>query len=271
MKKIEIDTFLKFQFVSNPSFSPDGKYIAFVVSNADRAENTYKANLYVYDMAEKKGSEDDQRRRRKELCLDKRQYPSLPGCKMQRGEEETGSRRSPPSFYEISPEGGEACHAFTVPAKIIGFKALPDGRFLMTASQDNHKDTRKKSYEVFDQLPFWGNGLGYTNAKRNRFAVYNRENGRAFLRGLRDWTDCTQFSVLGDLLLYKAYPWKQNVRGLNEGIYLYNLKTGKTKTLLEPDTMHTGTIELLNENEALVSLPSTPTTAIPISTTTSIR
>lgn len=40
MKKIEIDTFLKFQFVSNPSFSPDGKYIAFVVSNADRAENT---------------------------------------------------------------------------------------------------------------------------------------------------------------------------------------------------------------------------------------
>ena len=54
MKKIEIDTFLKFQFVSNPSFSPDGKYIAFVVSNADRAENTYKANLYVYDMAEKK-------------------------------------------------------------------------------------------------------------------------------------------------------------------------------------------------------------------------
>ena len=46
------------------------------------------------------------------------------------------------------------------------------------------------------------------------------------------------------LLLYKAYPWKQNVRGLNEGIYLYNLKTGETKTLLEPDTMHTGTIEL---------------------------
>ena len=95
------------------------------------------------------------------------------------------------SFYEISPEGGEACHAFTVPAKIIGFKALPDGRFLMTASQDNHKDTRKKSYEVFDELPFWGNGLGYTNAKRNRFAVYNRENGELSYVAC-DWTDCTQ-------------------------------------------------------------------------------
>ena len=47
MKKIEIDTFLKFQFVSNPSFSPDGKYIAFVVSNADRAENTYTFTIWL--------------------------------------------------------------------------------------------------------------------------------------------------------------------------------------------------------------------------------
>ena len=57
-------------------------------------------------------------------------------------------------------------------------------------------------------------------------------------------------SVFGDLLLYKAYPWKQSVRSLNAGIYLYNLKTGETQTMLEPETMYTGAIELLNENEA---------------------
>ena len=38
MKKIEVDTFLSFQFVSNPTFSPDGAYIAFVVSTADKVE-----------------------------------------------------------------------------------------------------------------------------------------------------------------------------------------------------------------------------------------
>ena len=54
MKRIEIDTFLKFQFVSNPSFSPDGKFIAFVVSTADKEDNNYKANLYVYSMEAKK-------------------------------------------------------------------------------------------------------------------------------------------------------------------------------------------------------------------------
>ena len=252
MKKIEIDTFLKFQFVSNPSFSPDGKYIAFVVSNADRAENTYKANLYVYDMAEKKVRKMTSGGDAKSYVWTNDNTLLFPAARCSEVKKKQEAGEALTSFYEISPEGGEACHAFTVPAKIIGFKALPDGRFLMTASQDNHKDTRKKSYEVFDELPFWGNGLGYTNAKRNRFAVYNRENGELSYVAC-DWTDCTQSSVLGDLLLYKAYPWKQNVRGLNEGIYLYNLKTGETKTLLEPDTMHTGTIELLNENEALVA------------------
>ena len=36
MKKIEIDTFLKFQFVSNPTFSPHHSSVAFVVSAANR-------------------------------------------------------------------------------------------------------------------------------------------------------------------------------------------------------------------------------------------
>ena len=54
MKKIEVDTFLSFQFVSNPTFSPDGAYIAFVVSTADKVENAYKANLYIYDLNAKK-------------------------------------------------------------------------------------------------------------------------------------------------------------------------------------------------------------------------
>ena len=36
----------------------------------------------------------------------------------------------------------------------------------------------EKDYEVFDELPFWGNGLGFTNAKRNRFAIYDKAPAR---------------------------------------------------------------------------------------------
>ena len=49
MKKIEIDTFLKFRFLSNPHFSPDGTKIAFTISVPDRETNGYLSDLYLYD------------------------------------------------------------------------------------------------------------------------------------------------------------------------------------------------------------------------------
>lgn len=252
MKKIEIDTFLSFQFVSNPTFSPDGAYIAFVVSTADKAENAYKANLYVYDLNAKKTLKLTNGGDAKTYAWTKDNTLLFPAARSSEIKKKQESGEAVTSFYEISPSGGEALEAFTVPAKATAVKVLPDGCFLLTINQDNYKDTRKKSYEVFDELPFWGNGLGYTNAKRNRLAVYNRETENlTYLAD--DWTDCMEFSVFGDLLLYKAYPWKQSVRSLNAGIYLYNLKTGETQTMLEPETMYTGAIELLNENEALVA------------------
>lgn len=97
-------------------------------------------------------------------------------------------------LYEIAPSGGEAVCRASVPAVITGIHLLPDGRYLLTIRHDNYKDTRKKSYEVFDELPFWGNGQGYTNAKRNRYAVYDLKSGD--LTYVDDeWTDCSQYSV----------------------------------------------------------------------------
>ena len=53
MKKIEIDTFLKFRFLSNPHFSPDGTKIAFTISVPDRETNGYLSDLYLYDLGKK--------------------------------------------------------------------------------------------------------------------------------------------------------------------------------------------------------------------------
>ena len=49
MKKIAVDSFLQFKFVSNPGFSPDGKYVAFIVSYANKASNDYKADIHLLE------------------------------------------------------------------------------------------------------------------------------------------------------------------------------------------------------------------------------
>ena len=46
MEPVRIDSFCQFRFVSNPGFSPDGRYIAFVVRQADLKGNSYPGNLY---------------------------------------------------------------------------------------------------------------------------------------------------------------------------------------------------------------------------------
>jgi len=167
MKKIEIDTFLKFRFLSNPHFSPDGTKIAFTVSVPDRETNGYLSDLYLYDLGKKTVS--------RVTCAGDAKIWSwtaentLIFTAALKKEKENGTS----FFYEISPSGGEASCRASVPASVTGIRLLPDGRYLLTIRHDNYKDTREKSYEVFDELPFWGNGQGYTNAKRNRYAVYD--------------------------------------------------------------------------------------------------
>lgn len=249
MKRIEIDTFLKFHFISSPSFSPDGSMAAYVVSVADREKNGYKGDLYVYDLKTEKNLKLTGGGDAKTYTWTPDNTLLFPADRSSKKQEE---KKESTSFYEICPCGGEAGEAFSVPYLATAIQALPDGRYLLTVKHDNYKETRKSSYEVIDELPFWGNGMGFTNAKRTRYAVYNRETKEtAWVAD--EWTECIQYSVFGNLLLYTAYPWKQGVLGMMPGIYLYDLKTGVTKTLLEPETRRTGAITLLNEREAIVA------------------
>ena len=41
--------------------------------------------------------------------------------------------------------------------------------------------------------------------------------------------------------------------GIRPGVYLYNLSTGETKTLIAPDSMRTGVVSLLDEKTALIA------------------
>ena len=250
MKRIEIDTFLKFQFLSNPQFSPDGTKIAFTVSVPDLGSNGYLADLYLYDLETKSVSRITAGGDAKTWAWtpDNTLLFSAARTDAEKRDKENGITH----LYEISPSGGEAVCRASVPAVITGIHLLPDGRYLLTIRHDNYKDTRKKSYEVFDELPFWGNGQGYTNAKRNRYAVYDLKSGDLTYVD-NEWTDCSQYSVFGNLLLYKAYPWKQSVMGIRPGVYLYDLATGEKVTLIDPDSMRTGVVSLLDEKTAIIA------------------
>ena len=123
MKKIEIDTFLKFRFLSNPHFSPDGTKIAFTISVPDRETNGYLSDLYLYDLGKKTVS--------RVTCAGDAKiwswtaentliFPAARTASLKK-EKENGTS----FFYEISPSGGEASCRASVPASVTGIRLLP--------------------------------------------------------------------------------------------------------------------------------------------------
>ena len=54
MEKLVISDLLKFKFISNLSFSPDGKLLGFVVHRMNEDDNSYESKIWVYNTENKK-------------------------------------------------------------------------------------------------------------------------------------------------------------------------------------------------------------------------
>ncbi|MCG4586772.1 S9 family peptidase, partial [Anaerosalibacter bizertensis] len=98
-------------------------------------------------------------------------------------------------YYKINIHGGEAVEAFRVPLTVTELKKVDDKNFLVTALYDHYKPDinnlegsekeeaikkfkEEKDYEVLDEIPFWSNGQGFTNKKRNRLYLYNKDENK---------------------------------------------------------------------------------------------
>ena len=260
MKQIEIRDFLQHRYVSAPTFSPDGRFAAFVVQTPDVEGNTYKGDLWLLEVAAKQtrrltcGGDAKRYLWTKEGTL---LFPAVrdPAVKKK---QEAGEPVS--SWYEIDPEGGEAKLAFTLPLKTAELTAVDADRYVIRAPFDNTmpdldalteqersellQKKQKPAYEVLEEAPFWSNGGGFTSGIRQRLYLYSRASGE--LQPLTDpWFHTMFYDVCGTKLAYKGYAW-QGFRGVtkNSGIWLRDLDSGETTCLLPEDTLFSSVFTL---------------------------
>ena len=204
MNPIKIETFTRFQFVSNPTFAPDGKSVAFVVQHADLKDNDYKGDLYLYDKVKDKvtrltagGDGKSYVWTAKGTLLFPADREGGKGKKDSQKKDEVST-----TYYEISPAGGEAVKAFTVPLKAIGMYRVDGDRYLIMAAAELEKRVQGKddAYEVVDEIPFWFNGKGFTNGIRGRLYLYQVSTGE--LTPISEETaDVSSYSVRGRKVL----------------------------------------------------------------------
>lgn len=247
MEKLTMESILRYRYVSDPYFSPDGSCAAFVVQQASLEENTYHGDLYLLNAdggVRPLTSGGDATRfwwsaRRTIL------FPALRSADL-RARQEAGEQFT--ALYEIDPRGGEARLAFTLPFPVVELIPLEGTSYVVSALYDSayaaaqalEGEARSKAlldhkapgYDVIEELPFWFNGRGVINGKRTRLYLFDSATGEAQpLTGER--FDVESVSVFGRKVIYTGVEFDQ-VRCFEVGVYTYDLDAKAGGVLVPP-------------------------------------
>ncbi len=194
MRPIAVDDFCKLKFLSNVTFSPEGKSACFVVTEADRKKNNYRSCIYLRrDGKIRKltsfGKEGSFRYLDEDTIL-------FPGKREEDGENKLESR-----WYRISLSGGEAEVAYTFPIPVSRVLPLPGGDLLVEGTtfpgfEELYTGSPKllaafakhskenEDYEEIAQVPWWWNGSTYTKGAYT--SLFRYDSRRKKLRRLTE-------------------------------------------------------------------------------------
>lgn len=247
MENLKLRDFLDYNYLSSIEVSPDEKNTAFIVHRGDYDDNDYKSNIWVMNNETKKyfrltGMNEE----RSFLWLDETKilFPSMRDKKLKVKVEE-GEKWT--CYYSIDINGGEAQEYMRVPLIVTSIKKIDGDNFILTAKYDNYgvnlneltgearaEATKKikedKDYEILDEIPFWSNGGGFTNKKRNRLYIYNRAT-EEIIPVSDSISNVTYYSYKDGVVLYVVNRFKDK-QEQREAIYTYDIATKEEKLVL---------------------------------------
>jgi dipeptidyl aminopeptidase/acylaminoacyl peptidase len=195
MEKLKLDDFTKYTFLSGLEYNPRGSHACFAVHKADMEENSYKSNLWLYDVQKDKSWQLTAFDKEKGFIWQDDEHILFPGMRNPRDKEKAEGGGEFTIYYRININGGEAQEAFRIPLAVESITNIDSTRFLLTATfnsnrpdlegmseKDKGKELEKrkedKDYEVLDEIPFWRNGGGFTNRDRSRLCLYDSSTGK---------------------------------------------------------------------------------------------
>ncbi len=245
---LKLDDFTKYKFLSGIKISPNGKNTGFVLHGVDLEENKYLSNIYIYDEEKKKEFKLTSLDEESSFIWKDDNTILFPAVRCKKDKERKEKKEKFTSYYEISLKGGEANKAFEVPLNVNSFEILDEDNLLITATFDpNHPNLKElsgeekeksikkmeedKDYEVLDEIPFWSNGVGFTNKKRNRLYIYNL--GDKKLTPITDeFTDVETVKLNNDkskaIIVASSFTDKMQ---LKSDLHLYDIKENKLEKL----------------------------------------
>ena len=263
-KKITAETLYELKFPSEPRFSPDGRYTAFVVKNVNGERTGYSSDIWL--------SENGSAPRRLTAMGDGGSFCWSPEGKVlfsasrtPEDKKRAGKGEKFTSVYEISPDGGEAVKAFTLEHAAGGLRHVEGSLYLFTARTDEAypeagsdgfdkalEQYNSPAYRGIEDTPFWSNGSGFTAGMHSVLYLYDRESGKE-TQITPDGFDVRSVSAKNGKIVYTGSA-QGRVRDMRiSGLYLYGIASGSTETLIEPGRLKLGFAELRDCGDVLLT------------------
>lgn len=247
MENLKLKDFLDYKYLSNLEFSPNGENAGFVVNTTNYDDNNYQSNIWLLNSKTKKYSKlTSLNEERLFLWIDNSTiiFPAARDAKLK---EKVNQGEKWTAYYSIDINGGEADKYMQIPLMVTAIKMIDKDNFVLTAKYDNYginlneltgeerskavaKLKEEKDYEVLDEIPFWSNGGGFTNQKRNRLYLYNRVSNEVTPLTC-EHTVVTYFSYKDGKVLYVGNVFEGKLEQ-REGIFCYDIASKTTETLL---------------------------------------
>ena len=244
MKKVELNDFYGFTFLSSLTFSSEGDALAYIATTVDEKENSYRSDLSLLKDGKiiplthdgKAGAfffEDN------EHIL----FDTVRGKDQEKEKNDIFT-----TLYRLPLNGGEAQKAFELPVGASDFKKLPDGNYLFlgeirTDTPDLYllKDEKRKKkleelkeeedYEILTESPFFANGQGFVQGKRNALFFYDVKQDK--LQRLSDvYMDVQQYEIKEDTVYFIGSRYKTLEPKYN-AFYRMDLKTHRVTVLIK--------------------------------------
>lgn len=191
MQKITGESLFDIKFLSDVKLSPDSNHAAFVVTKGCVKENKYRNHIWVYSCQTGKYFKLTAFGEEKNIEWLDNEHLIFPASREEK-EKEAHKKGHPVTFYyTINVHGGEAEKKFELPAKALGLKPIGNNKYVVLAGFDNNMEDLSQmdegqkekylkeyseaehAYKIFDEIPFWQNGLGVTNKKRRRLYIFD--------------------------------------------------------------------------------------------------
>lgn len=250
MENLKIDDFKQYSFLSEIKFSKNGKASAVKVSMAND-KNSYNSSIYVdkgsgyFKLTNEKGKIGSYIWLDDENILFSETRDKDTKAKIDKGYKIT-------SFYKININGGEAQLVFQIKANVKDISLLDSKNFLLCVDYDNAypelegkseeeiakilKDYKKeKDYQVVDELPYWFNGKGFINKKRQRLYKYNKDGELLPLTGPLDDVSEYKISPCKKYILFSGYKAPFEIKDIKTNLYLLNLENITIEKVLKQD------------------------------------